>query len=134
VNCAEVPDSEAGSANSTGYKLPLFYTVLLVASVVFAADRVPTFDVEEHCHDIATMAAPIDEPTDDKEFCLRQERQARAALIKRWAHFPTEDRSSCVEVATIGDHPATYTHLLTCLELKRAVRELRESDEENPLR
>jgi hypothetical protein len=104
----------------------LFDGVLFAAAVLFVADRFPTFDVEEFCHDVATMAAPIA----DEDICLRKQRRAREALVRHWTQFPAADRSFCVEVATIGDHPATYTHLLTCLELERAVRRLRERERE----
>jgi hypothetical protein len=105
--------------------LPSFGAALLAASVFLVADRVPTFDVEEFCHDIAAMAGPIADDKDVKDVCLRQEREARDALVKQWAQFPVADRSFCVDLATIGDHAATYIELLTCLELERAARELR---------
>jgi hypothetical protein len=51
---------------------------LLTAALFLAAtDRVPTFDVEAHCRDIAPLSAPIGYP----EICMRKEWAARDRLV-----------------------------------------------------
>ena len=98
---------------------------LLAASLVLVADRVPTFNVEPYCRKIAARAAPVG----DADVCLRKEREARDELVKQWAQFPPADKAFCQELHTIGGE-STYTELLTCLELQRDARMLREREKE----
>jgi predicted nucleic acid-binding protein len=72
---------------------------------------VPRFNVEPFCHALASRAAPAG----DKDICLAEEREAREQLVQQWS-------------ATTGGDP-TYTELLTCLELQRDARTLREKQE-----
>ena len=97
--------------------------VLLAASLVLVADRVPTFNVEPYCRKIASRAAPVG----DADVCMRQEREAREELVKQWAQFHPDDKALCHELHTIGGE-STYTELLTCLELRRDARMLRERE------
>jgi hypothetical protein len=98
---------------------------LLAAALVLAADSVPTFEVEAFCHRVAAL----DWPVGDADVCLRKERQARDQLARYWTQFHAADRSYCRELSTTGFDP-TYTELLTCLELQRDVRNLRDKDRE----
>jgi len=94
--------------------------VSLAAAMSLAADRVPVFDVEAHCRDVAMRAAPVGEA----EICLRKERTARDQLARQWARFAAADKAHCLELARMAE--PTYTELLTCLELARDARNLRE--------
>ena len=98
---------------------------LLAASLVLVADRVPTFNVEPSCRKIADRAAPVG----DADVCLRKEREARDELVKQWAQFPAADKAFCQGLHTIGGE-STNTELLTCLELQRDARMLRERKKE----
>jgi hypothetical protein len=91
---------------------------LLAAAILLIADGVPTFDVDPFCRKVAAMARPVG----DVEICLQKEREARDQLVQQWTQFPVGDRSYCREL--------TYTELLTCLELQRDARMLRERDSE----
>jgi hypothetical protein len=102
---------------------PRFDAVLLAGSLLLATDGVPTFNVESFCRAVATRAAPVG----DADICLRQEREARDQLVKQWAQFPAPDRAYCQELHTVGGD-STYTKLLTCLELQRDARNLREKE------
>jgi hypothetical protein len=94
---------------------------LLTAALFLATtDRVPTFDVEAHCRDIAPRSAPIGYP----EICMRKEWAARDRLVKQWTRFAAADKSHCVELTSMAE--PTYTQLLTCLELATEVRNARE--------
>jgi glucose/arabinose dehydrogenase len=97
---------------------------LLAAAILLIADGVPTFDVEPFCRRVAAMARPVG----DVEVCLQKEREARDQLMQQWTQFPVGDRSYSRELTT-GFDP-TYTELLTCLELQRDARMLRERDSE----
>ena len=97
---------------------------LLAAALLLIADGVPTFDVDLFCRKVAAMARTVG----DVEICLQKEREARDQLVQQWTQFPVGDRSYCRELTT-GFDP-TYTELLTCLELQRDARMLRERDSE----
>ena len=97
----------------------------LLTATIMVADRVPSVDLESYCRRIASHAAPVGDPL----ACLRQEQEARAQLLAQWTQFPTADRSYCRELTTLGGDP-TFTELLTCLELRRDARRLREKDQE----
>jgi hypothetical protein len=97
----------------------------LLATIILVADRVPTFDVASHCRRVASQATPVGDPL----ACLREEQEARAQLVAQWTQFPAADRSYCGELTTLGGEP-TFTELLTCLELRRDARRLREKEQE----
>ena len=52
---------------------------------------------------------------------------ARDELVKRWEAFNADDKATCIPLATAGSTP-TYTELLTCLDVRRDARLLRESE------
>ena len=52
---------------------------------------------------------------------------ARDELVKRWEAFNADDKATCIPLAMAGGTP-TYTELLTCLDLRRDARLLRESE------
>jgi hypothetical protein len=96
---------------------------LLAATLLLVADRVPTFDVEPFCRAVAQRAAPVA----DVKICLRKEQEARDELARQWAQFAAADKAHCLHLSTIGGDPI-YTELLTCLELQRDARMLREKE------
>jgi hypothetical protein len=97
-------------------------TLLAAAISLVATGGIPTFDVEAHCRDVASRAAPVGQA----EICLRLERAARDRLAREWPSFAQGDKSHCLELSRLGE--PTYTELLTCLELAREARNLRERD------
>jgi hypothetical protein len=97
-------------------------TMLLAATMMLAADGVPTFNVGPHCREVARLAHPIG----DANVCVAKEQEARDHLVKLWTQFLPAERSHCLRLHTLGAGP-TYTELLTCLELQRDVRRLRQS-------
>lgn len=100
------------------------FAVPMFAAVVWtAAGGVPTFDVERSCRGAAVQAVP----GSSIEICLRKEREARDDLDREWARFSPADKSTCVPLSTAGGG-ATYTELLTCLEMTRDARNLRERE------
>jgi hypothetical protein len=98
--------------------VPMFAAVVLVA-----AGGVPTFDVERSCRGAAVQAVP----GSSTEVCMRKEREARDNLESEWARFSPADKSTCIPPPTAGGG-ATYTELLTCLEITRDARALRERE------
>jgi hypothetical protein len=56
--------------------------------------------------------------------CLASEQRTREELTKNWSNFPAEDRIGCVKSLTFSP---TYTELVTCLEMRRDVKKLRDA-------
>ena len=108
---------------------PGFDAAILATSLWMAADGPPTFNVEKNCGTIASRVASAAE----FEACMSLERSARDQLVKEWAQFAPADRSHCLQLSTLGGDP-TYTELLTCLELERDARKLREEKERGAAR
>ena len=97
--------------------------IFTAVAILLAADSVPAFNVEPFCRAVAMRAAPVG----DEDVCLRQEQEARDQLVRQWTQFPLADRSYCEQLTRTGSDP-TYTELLTCLELRRDARNLRERE------
>ncbi len=90
---------------------------------VAAADSVPKFDVGPACRASAKRAVPFADPS----VCMRQEGEARDQVVREWSTFNAADKATCVPLSTMGGR-STYTELLTCLELSREARNLRNKD------
>jgi hypothetical protein len=90
---------------------------------VVAGAKPPTIDIVPHCRAVAELAKPIDY----YEVCLRKEKQAHDTLLKQWPQFDPADRSHCTEYSAIA-RERTYSELLTCLELARDARNLKEKE------
>jgi hypothetical protein len=88
-----------------------------------AGEPLPSINPEPSCRSAAERAKPVG----DIEVCMRLERAARDELIKRWETFSADDKATCIPLAMAGGIPPTYTELLTCLDLKRDARRLRET-------
>jgi hypothetical protein len=99
--------------------------VMVAGWVLLAADPLPNFSVEPFCRAVARRAAPVG----DLDNCMRKEMEAKDQLAKEWSQFAAADKSYCLQLSTIGGDP-TYTELLTCLELQRDARRLREREQE----
>jgi hypothetical protein len=95
---------------------------VLLSVVLAAADRIPNFNVEPVCREVAGRAYALDY----KETCLREEREARNQLINMWGAFPAPDRTYCVQLASLGGVPS-YVELLTCLDMAQEARRVREA-------
>ena len=107
--------------------LPLLEAIVLASIVGAAADSVPRLDVDRFCADIAQRAAPLA----DKETCRQKEEETREQLVRTWTGFDPADRAHCVRLMTAGDAEATYTALLTCLEVERDARTIREKNQDS---
>ena len=105
---------------------PQLEGVVLLSIALAAADRVPSFNIEPVCREIAGRAyAP-----DYRQKCLREEHEAREQLRSTWATFPASDRSYCTQLASLGGVPS-YVVLLTCLDVAQHARRVRESEARN---
>jgi len=83
-----------------------------------SASAVPTFDVRPSCK--TGVDAGIRK---DIQACLDSENNSRAELVKHWDEFKPGDRTLCINAASTGGS-ATYTELITCLEMLRDAKAL----------
>ena len=101
-----------------------------------ATDRVPNLDVEPVCRGIAEQGgATLHEPlmahipkpeiADTKKDCVNSEHRIRNQLVTAWERFDAADRAHCVSESEMGGE-SSYTELITCLEMARDVRKLRQ--------
>jgi hypothetical protein len=96
---------------------------ILLAATMLAPERLPDFDVASYCRRVASEAKPVG----DARACLQEEADARAELVRQWTQFPARDRSYCENLARLGGEP-TFTELLTCLDMRREARRLRQHE------
>jgi hypothetical protein len=108
------------------YSIPLFASVALALSITVArSDQYPTLDVAPVCHGITEQsdlqggfrAVTFDE-------CMKAEQEDRDAMIKEWSNFLPEEKQHCIAEVTMGGE-SSYTELITCLEMARDVRLLK---------
>ncbi len=103
-----------------------FFPVMLVSVqlAIPVADGVPKLDVRPSCRAMAAGAAGLKQ---DLQVCINGENAAREQIVAQWGSFAAADRSICVSLSTAGGG-ATYTELLTCLEMMRDARKLPKED------
>jgi hypothetical protein len=102
-----------------------------VQLVMPVADSVPTLNVDQVCEGIAKQGGvTFHDPqiAQEKKDCLDSEQAIRDELAKRWGSFSADDRVACTNEARMGGE-SSYTELLTCLEMARDVRAMREEGE-----
>jgi hypothetical protein len=102
--------------------MPALLPIILTASqIVLAADSVPRFDVERICRP-AVVASDL---PGRETACRRDEQDAHSKLKSDWSQYRAQDRSRCAGFVTVGGAPS-YVELLTCLEMAKQAKELRE--------
>lgn len=109
---------------------PPLGAAVLSALVFVATERIPALDLERYCDAIVTRVAPIA----DKQVCIQKEKTAREQLHREWAQFHPDDKSGCLHLSTAAGSSATYTALLSCLELQREARSLRQKNDRGTTR
>jgi len=97
---------------------------LCLSGLPARSDDVPTLDVNPVCHGIA-MQGELEVGLQQTSFkqCIQSEQETREQLKKQWSTFSASDKSHCVSLAKTGGE-ASYTELLTCMEMARDVRKL----------
>ena len=87
------------------------------------ADGVPNWDLSSSCRTAASLGFG-GTPSDITQSCLASEQRTREELTKHWSAYAAEDRIGCVKSLTFSP---TYTELLTCLEMRQHVKNLRDA-------
>jgi hypothetical protein len=98
--------------------------ILLGAPVVTLADGPPTLNVGPSCDAAARGAIAAGR---DREACMGDERAAKDLLAKGWDKYAPADKTQCVGMNNQGG-PASYVELLSCLEIMRDAKSIRETD------
>ena len=99
--------------------------ILLIASWPAQADDVPDLNVDPVCRGIAQQAKdPGERGGPDLAFaqCVKSEQAMRQKLVNEWSTFASKDKANCVG-SEIGGF-ASYTDLVTCLEMAKDARNL----------
>ena len=98
--------------------LTIFPLALVSAASAFAtSDGPPMFNVEPSCK----AAAKAANNQSRLQACLDSEKKAREQIVNEWANFTPATRSECLQASRVGGS-ATYTELITCLEMTRDVK------------
>ena len=100
--------------------MPSPLQILFLASQLSAAtpDKMPAFDIAHSCQTEGTsVVAP--------ERCAQDEGKARDQVQNEWSQFAAADKATCTKTTTTGDTPS-YVELLTCLEMARDAKKLKE--------
>ena len=102
-----------------------------VSLMMPVADSVPSLNVEQVCEGIAQQGGvTFHDPAiaQEKKNCIETEQAVRDQIAKQWSNFAAGDKTHCVNESRMGGD-SSYTELLTCLEMARDVRALREQYE-----
>jgi hypothetical protein len=63
----------------------------------------------------------------DKKACLGDETAAQDTLKQNWSKYSAADKSECIGMVKTGG-PASYVELLSCVEILRDARNIRNTD------
>jgi len=96
-----------------------------------ARAQVPTVAINKTCQSAAAAMISLGSPGSgrDEEICLKSENDARERMIKDWSSFEASDRKDCVQPNT---YLPSYIEWLTCFEMNRNVREMRQRGQAMP--
>jgi hypothetical protein len=99
--------------------------ILLIAALPAWSQEIPNLNVDPVCRGIAQQAAnPSEKGGPDLAFseCVKSEQAMRQKLAGEWATFLPREKSSCIGAEAGG--LASYTDLVSCLEMARDARKL----------
>jgi hypothetical protein len=86
------------------------------------ADSPPKLNVVPSCEAAARGAISAGR---DKDACLADEHAAENVLTQNWSKYSAADKTQCVGNVKTGG-PASYVELLSCLEIMRDAKAIRE--------
>jgi hypothetical protein len=105
-----------------------FIRTVSVAALVAAgfaasvhADDVPTLQIGPSCDAAGRGTVVLGR---SKESCLADETTARDTLNKNWSKYSAADKQECLGMEKAGG-PSSYVELLSCLEIRRDARDIR---------
>jgi hypothetical protein len=111
-------------------RMALIAISLGAQTAIALADGPPTLNVGPSCDAAARGAIVIGR---DKQACMGDENAALDVLKKNWGQYNARDKVQCVGNVRTGG-PASYVELLSCLEIMRDAKAIRDTDPlESPL-
>jgi hypothetical protein len=84
----------------------------------------PTLRVEPSCEAAGRGSVVLGR---DKKACLSDETTAQDTLKQNWSKYAASDKNDCIGMVTTGG-PASYVELLSCVEILRDARNIRNAD------
>jgi hypothetical protein len=102
--------------------------LLMMPILPVLSNEIPVLNVLPLCRGIVSQGAdPLQagERSVTVKECLNAENEDRATMIKEWSTFSAADKQHCVAEATMGGE-SSYTDLITCLEMARDVKMLKQ--------
>jgi hypothetical protein len=96
------------------------FPILFLASQLIAVtpDKVPAFDIAHTCQTEGnSVVAP--------GRCTQDEGKARDQVQTEWSQFAAADKATCTKTTSTDGTPS-YVELLTCLEMARDAKKLKE--------
>jgi hypothetical protein len=84
----------------------------------------PTLNVDPSCVAAGMGSVVLGR---DKKACLADETTAQDTLKQNWSKYAANDKSECIGMVTTGG-PASYVELLSCVEILRDARNIRNAD------
>ena len=110
------------------YFAPAIAMVMIMPAILSArSDDIPTLDVNPVCRGIASQSElEVGLQQTNFQECVKSEQDVREQIKKEWSTFSTADKTHCVALAKTGGE-ASYTELISCMEMARDVRKLHEN-------
>jgi hypothetical protein len=110
--------------------IPAAVFVIAPQLIFSAADSVPEFNVVPMCRTISQEHNLSSLNRDEKSAladCLKSELKLHNELAEKWSTFSAAEKTSCTIDASNGG-VASYTELLTCLEMAHDAKKLASED------
>ncbi len=109
-----------------------FIPVAVGSHVLLAATSggIPTINIQDTCRVAAgAMVSLIGGTTTENALsgCLSSEQGARDLIVKGWSTFSAADRIQCIRPDV---YLPSYVEWVTCLEMERDVRKMRQQEAE----
>jgi hypothetical protein len=84
----------------------------------------PTLEVGPSCEAAGRGSVVLGR---DKKACLADETTAQDTLKQNWSKYAATDKTECIGMVATGG-PASYVELLSCVEILRDARNIRNAD------
>ena len=110
--------------SASANKIAVVVLMLGLPAAVARADNPPKLDVAPSCDAAARGAISAGR---DKDACLIDEQTAENALAQNWSKYDAVDKTQCIGNVKTGG-PASYVELLSCLEIMRDAKSIREGE------
>ena len=114
------------SAISNAAVAAALITAILVGFADTTRAQIPTINVDKTCQAAGGAAVSLmgrSTTEQDVQMCLDSEQKAREQIIKDQATYSAADKKQCIRTDV---YLPSYVEWLTCLEMERDVRKMRE--------